>query len=111
MGVLEHLQELRDRLFHSFIAIFAGFAVCWVFSVPIYSFLAAPAVDAMGGEKLAFTALTDPFFLYMKVAFLAGIFLVSPYLFLQIWKFVSPGLYPKERRLVFPFVLFKQFFP
>ena len=56
-----------------------------------------PTVPA--GDKLAYTRLTAPFFLYMKVAFFAGLFLAAPVILLQVWLFIAPGLYKKERRL------------
>ncbi|HPR64586.1 MAG TPA: twin-arginine translocase subunit TatC [Thermoanaerobaculia bacterium] len=110
MTVLEHLQELRSCLLRSLIAVFLGFLVCWAMASRLFAFLAQPAYEALNGGKLAFTGLTDPFMLYMKVAFIAGLFLTSPYILLQIWNFIAPGLYPKERRLIVPFVFFTTVF-
>ncbi|MBE3110497.1 MAG: twin-arginine translocase subunit TatC, partial [Acidobacteria bacterium] len=62
------------------------------------------------GTKLAFTHLTAPFMLYMKVAFLASLFFMSPFVFIQIWYFVAPGLYRKEKKYAVPFVLMTTFF-
>jgi len=62
------------------------------------------------GTKLAYTGLTAPFMLYIKVAFLASIFVMSPFVFLQIWYFVAPGLYQKEKKYAVPFVLMTTFF-
>ena len=62
------------------------------------------------GDKLAYTRLTAPFFLYMKVSFFAGLFLASPVILLQVWLFVAPGLYKKERRMAAPFIIFGTLF-
>lgn len=110
MSLLEHLEDLRRCLTRVLIALVIAFAICWVFSSKIFHFLALPVLKALAGEKLAFTGLADPFFLYMKVAFLAALFVSSPYILFQLWKFVAPGLYPKERKMVFPFVFFTSLF-
>jgi sec-independent protein translocase protein TatC len=105
MSILEHLEELRSRLIRSAVAVTLAFFLGWYFSPQIYSFIAAPALTELPkGIKLAYTGLSDPFLLYMKVALLAGIFIASPYLMWQLWMFISPGLYRKERRWVIPFV-------
>jgi sec-independent protein translocase protein TatC len=105
MGFLDHLEELRKRLIISFIAIFVAFMVCWKFAEPIYAKLQEPLTTAIKGDKLAYTRLTGPFFLYMKVAFFAGIFLAAPVILLQLWLFISPGLYKREKRWAAPFIL------
>src|ERR1051326_2208994 len=111
MSFLDHLDELRKRLIVSVIALLAGFLVCWSFADKIYGVLQAPLLRALPpGEKLAFTRLTGPFILYMKVAFLAGIFLAAPIILLQLWLFIAPGLYKRERRLALPFILGATFF-
>ena len=92
MSFLEHLDELRRRLVHIATYIGAGFLVCWIFSKPIYHFLAVPITDALPeGTKLAYTNPTDPFTLYMKVAFIASIFLTLPFTLYEVWKFIAPG--------------------
>ena len=106
MTFLEHLEDLRKRLFYSFIALFVGFVPGWIFSKQLYEILARPVTQYLPeGTKLAFTTLTAPFMLYMKVAFLASLFFMSPFIFLQLWYFVAPGLYQKEKKYVVPFVL------
>lgn len=106
MSFLDHLDELRKRLIVSVIALLAGFLVCWGFADKIYGFLQAPLIKVLpAGEKLAYTRLTAPFILYMKVAFLAGIFVSAPIILLQLWLFIAPGLYKRERRLALPFIL------
>jgi len=111
MTFLEHLEDLRKRLFYSFVALFVGFVPGWIFSKQLYAILARPVTQYLpAGTKLAFTTLTAPFMLYMKVAFLASLFFMSPFVFLQLWYFVAPGLYQKEKNYVVPFVLMTTFF-
>lgn len=111
MSFLDHLEELRKRLIVSFIAIGVAFCVCWGFAEQIFALLQAPLTQFFAdGDKLAYTRLTAPFFLYMKVAFFAGIFLASPIILLQLWLFIAPGLYKKERRYAAPFILFASLF-
>ncbi len=111
MSFLEHLEELRKRLIISFIAVFVGFLACWNYADKIYGVLQQPLVKVLPpGDKLAYTRLTAPFFLYMKVAFFAGIFLAAPVVLLQLWLFISPGLYKRERRYAAPFILFASAF-
>lgn len=111
MSFLGHLEELRRRLLVSLIALVVAFLVCWSFAPQIFELLQRPILDLMPpGEKLAFTRLTAPFFLYMKVAFFAGIFLAAPVLLWQVWRFISPGLYRRERRYAAPFIVFSSLF-
>ena len=111
MTFLEHLEDLRKRLFYSFVALFIGFIPGWIFSKELYAILARPVTQYLPeGTKLAFTTLTAPFMLYMKTAFLASIFFMSPFVFLQLWYFIAPGLYQKEKKYVVPFVLMTTFF-
>ncbi len=111
MTFLEHLEDLRKRLFYSFIALIVGLVPGWIFHKELYAIIARPVTQYLPpGTKLAFTTLTAPFMLYIKIAFLAGIFLTSPFIFLQLWMFIAPGLYQKERKYVIPFVFFTTFF-
>jgi len=111
MTFLEHLDDLRKRLFYSVVALIAGFIPGWIFSKEIYAILARPVTQYLpAGTKLAFTSLTAPFMLYVKVAFLASLFLMSPFVFLQLWYFVAPGLYQREKKYVIPFVMMTTFF-
>ena len=111
MSFLDHLEELRKRLLVSMIAIAIGFLACWAFAETIFGYLQAPLTRFLPpGDKLAFTRLTAPFFLYMKVAFFAGIFVAAPVILLQLWLFIAPGLYKKERRLAAPFIIFGSLF-
>lgn len=111
MSFLDHLEELRKRLVVSFIAVAVGFLACWAFAEPIFAKLQEPLAQFLPpGDKLAYTRLTAPFFLYMKVAFFAGLFLAAPVILFQLWLFIAPGLYKKERRLAAPFILFGSLF-
>ncbi|HEV7240191.1 MAG TPA: twin-arginine translocase subunit TatC [Thermoanaerobaculia bacterium] len=111
MSFLDHLEELRKRLLVSFIAAAVGFLACWAFAEPIFAILQEPLIAFLPkGDKLAYTRLTAPFFLYMKVAFFAGLFLAAPVILLQLWLFIAPGLYKKERRLAAPFIIFGSLF-
>jgi sec-independent protein translocase protein TatC len=106
MTFLEHLEELRKRLFVSAIAIAGGFLLCWWKAPEIFRILQAPVLDALPkGTKLAYTQLTEPFMLYINIALLAGVFVASPVILYQIWLFVAPGLYRNEKRWAAPFVV------
>jgi len=104
MSFLEHLDELRRRLVRIAAYIAIGLGSCFYFSKEIYNFLSAPITRLLGEDKLAFTNPTDPFTLYIKVALLAGIFLTIPFTLYEVWKFIAPGLYRKEKRYVLPFM-------
>jgi sec-independent protein translocase protein TatC len=112
MSFLDHLEELRKRLIVSIIAIGAGFLACWNFADKIYAWIQAPLTKFLppGDQKLAYTHLTEPFMLYMKVAFFAAIFAASPIIMWQVWRFISPGLYKRERRYAAPFIIFATLF-
>ena len=111
MSFLEHLEDLRKRLISSFIALVVAFLACWNFAARIFSVLERPLAQFLPhGEKLVYTRLTEPFMLYMKVAFYTGIFVASPFLLLQVWLFISPGLYIRERRYAAPFIILATFF-
>lgn len=106
MSFLEHLEELRARLVRIVIAIVLGFAVCIAFGERVFSVLSAPITNLLPKDTtLVFTALPDPFFVYLKVAFIAGIFLALPYVLYQLWLFVYPGLLESERHLALPFII------
>jgi sec-independent protein translocase protein TatC len=103
---LSHLEELRRRLVYCAVAAGIGFITCYIFSERFFQILIAPLKAQMPeGDKLIFTNLPEMFFAYLKTAFVAGILLTSPFIFYQIWLFVAPGLYQKEKRLVIPFVI------
>jgi len=105
MSFLEHLDELRRRLLHIVTFIGVGFLVCWAFARRIYDFISIPIIKSLpAGAKLAYTNVTDPFTVYMKVAFIAAIFLTIPLTLYEVWKFIAPGLYRKEKKYVVPFL-------
>lgn len=108
MSFLDHLEELRKRLIVSIIAIGVAFLACWNFADKIYAWVEAPLTKLLplGDRKLAYTHLTEPFMVYMKVAFFAAIFVSSPIIMWQVWRFISPGLYKRERRMAAPFIIF-----
>src|SRR3990170_2846189 len=106
-----HLQELRKRLILSFVAVGAGFILCYTLAESIFDILAAPLLKMMpSGGSLIFTSVAEAFFTYMKVAFIAGLILASPFVLYQLWAFVAPGLYRHEKRYVVPFVVAGSFF-
>ncbi len=111
MTLLDHLDELRRRILYSVIALFVAFLASWYFAPTIFLWLERPILDVLpAGEQLAFTELSGPFMLYIKVALLTAIFVSSPFLLLQLWMFLRPGLYKKERRLAAPFIIFTTLF-
>jgi sec-independent protein translocase protein TatC len=110
MPLLEHLVELRRRLIWSIAAFLIAFVVCYHFSGAIYSFLARPLADILQHQtgqdrRLIFTALTEAFFTYLKVAVFGGAFIAFPIIASQIWMFVAPGLYRSEKRALMPFLI------
>jgi len=111
MTFLEHLEELRKRLLISIVAILVAFIACWNFADRIFGWLSLPVTKFLPpGEKLVYTRLTEPFMLYMKVAFYAAIFVAAPVILSQLWLFISPGLYKRERRWAIPFIIAATFF-
>jgi sec-independent protein translocase protein TatC len=111
MSFTEHLEELRNRLIKIFIAVAVGFVVSYFFSKQLFYFLSLPLLEVLPKQNsLIFTALPEAFFTYLKISLFAGIFLVSPYIFYQMWKFISPGLYSEEKKYVFPFVVVSTLF-
>ncbi len=104
-----HFVELRSRLIKSIIFIFIIFIISYVFAEQIYNFLVEPysyAVKDDQSRRLIFTALHETFITYLKVAFFAAIFLGSPVLLIQIYKFIAPGLYKNEKKALLPYLIF-----
>lgn len=101
--LLDHLIELRRRLLHSLIAIGICFGVCLYFAEPIFGVLVRPLLAA-GQNKLIYTQLFEAFFVQLKVAFFAATMLAFPVIANQLWLFVAPGLYRKEKRALLPFL-------
>ena len=108
-GFISHLVELRRRLINSFIFLFVFFIICYFFSDYIYGFLVDPYAQAVkddGSERrLIFTALQETFLTYLKVSFFAAFFITSPFLLIQIWKFIAPGLYKHEKSAIMPYLV------
>jgi sec-independent protein translocase protein TatC len=103
MSILEHLEELRSRLIKILISAAIGFSIAYYFSETIFRYLTKPLTDVLPkGTSLIFTSITEAFFTYLKVGLLAGVFIASPFILYQIWAFISPGLYKKERRALIP---------
>ncbi len=103
---LGHLEELRRRLVACAIAIGVGFVASYAFSERLFNVLIMPLKAVMPeGDRLIFTNLPEMFFTYLKVAFLAGVLLVAPFIFYQLWMFIAPGLYRSEKKYVIPFVV------
>lgn len=115
MPLLGHLVELRNRLMWCTAALFIGIVASYFFSKDIYSFLVAPLADAMkaqGAEmprRLIYTNLTEAFFTYMGVAVWAGFFITAPFILIQIWRFMAPGLYANEKNIVRPYLFLTPF--
>ena len=103
-----HLVELRKRLFVSVLCVIVLFFISLFFSEYILDLLTSPLKEAIPefSKKVTFVELTEPLFTTMKVSFFAGFILALPVIFWQFWKFVAPGLYEHEKRLVLPFVFF-----
>jgi sec-independent protein translocase protein TatC len=102
--LMEHLIELRKRLIWSFAALGLCFAVCLYFARPILSFLVHP-LKAAGQDKIVYTEVFGAFITEVKVAFFAGLMLSFPIIANQLWQFIAPGLYRKEKRALLPFLL------
>jgi sec-independent protein translocase protein TatC len=99
--ITEHLEELRSRLIRALIAFAIGTAISYNFAAEIYQWLLLPLTGVLPADShLIFTELTEAFLTYFKMALWGGFVLSSPVIFYQAWRFVSPGLYRKERKLV-----------
>lgn len=105
MSLFGHLNDLRKRLTRSAIAMLVGFLACYAFAGQMLKILMQPMLNALKQSHFIYTLPTEAFFTEMKVAFVAGIFASSPYIFYQIWQFVAPGLYSHERRWIIPIAL------
>ena len=108
-GFVSHLTELRKRLIHSFIFLFIFFIGCYFYSEYLYGFLVEPfakAVNNSGNDRrLIFTALQETFLTYLKVSFFAAFFVTCPFILMQIWKFIAPGLYKHEKIAIVPYLV------
>jgi len=125
MPFLSHLAELRDRVRNAALAFMAAFLVCWGFADRIFAWLREPLFNIWaqhtgpnlpkgefdwGPPKLIFTGITQPFWVNMSVALWAGIFVASPLIFYQLWRFIAPGLYKRERKVTVTFAVLSAVF-
>jgi sec-independent protein translocase protein TatC len=108
MSFLEHLEELRKRIIYSILWIIAGFCACWWKAELIYGYMKKPIDAALTAHKLptdlVYLNPTEPFNMYLKIGFLAGVFVASPFVLYQVWGFIAPGLYRHEKKYVVPFM-------
>ena len=108
-GLISHLTELRSRIINSFIFLSIFFVVSYFFAEYLYGFLVEPYAKAIKNDgverRLIFTALQETFLTYLKVAFFASFFITSPFILIQIWKFIAPGLYAHEKSAIMPYLI------
>ena len=108
-GFVSDLIELRQRLINSLICLALLFVLCYFFSEYIYGFLVEPYAEAVKNDdtnrRLIFTALQETFLTYLKVSFFAAFFITSPFLLIQVWKFIAPGLYNHEKKAIMPYLV------
>ena len=106
---VSHLTELRSRLLKSIIYLFIFFIICYFFAENIYSFLLSPYANAVQNDvvnrRMIFTALHETFITYLKVAFFTAMFIGSPFILIQLWKFIAPGLYKNEKSALLPYLI------
>jgi sec-independent protein translocase protein TatC len=111
MPLTAHLEELRWRLVRALLALGAAFAICYYFAEALFVFLVRPLAELRPNEALIIgTGVTEAFFTKLKVSFIAALFVASPVIFFQGWRFVAPGLYESEKRLAVPFAIAASFF-
>src|SRR3989338_915642 len=103
MSFMAHLGEMRTRIVRSLIGVLVGLAITLPFSQRIVDYLAAPV--RASGRNLVFLALTEAFWVQMKVALIAGLFVAAPAILWQVWAFIAPGLHAHERKYAAPFVI------
>lgn len=111
--LIEHLTELRNRLIHSVVAFIIGMVICFTVATPIFNLLTAPLckVLAQTGQDCAliFISPQEGFFVAIKISLLGGFMLAFPYIGLQMWRFVAPGLYKSEKGAFLPFLIASPF--
>jgi sec-independent protein translocase protein TatC len=106
MSFLEHLDELRKRLIYSLLSLAVGVAIACLFIERIYNFVMIPMQRMLpAGGKLIYTEAPEAFMLYIRIAIIAGLVIAAPLIMIQLWLFISPALYAKERRFAVPFVV------
>ena len=106
MGFLDHLEEFRKRLIVCLVAVFVFFLIAWAWAPEIFEILARPLRRVLPpGQNLSYTTLTEPFLMYFRVSLFAGVIAAAPVILWQLWLFVAPALYRREKRWAVPFVL------
>jgi len=106
MPLTAHLEELRTRIIRSLLATGLAFGVCYYFADGLFAFLIRPLIALRPDQSLIIgTGVTEAFFTKLKVSFIAALFVASPVIFFQAWRFVAPGLYDSEKRLATPFAV------
>jgi sec-independent protein translocase protein TatC len=106
MSFLEHLDELRKRLIYSLVSLCIGVGIAALFIEQIYQFVMRPMQQMLhAGGKLIYTEGPEAFMLYVRLAIIAGLVIAAPLIMVQLWLFISPALFPKERRFAVPFVV------
>ena len=105
---MEHLRDLRVRLVRALLGVAVGMALIGGFVERLFHVLMQPVLDSLPEHQRAlhYTSYIEPFMVYLKVAVYGGIFLAVPWVLWQLWLFVAPGLYKKEKRVVVPFLVF-----
>lgn len=106
MTFLEHLDELRKRITHAVVALLVGFLIAFAFVEQIWLFVFARLTAQIPGKEFIYTEPGEGFFLWLKMAAVAGLMISSPYVMYQVWLFIAPGLYANEKKLAIPFVFF-----
>jgi sec-independent protein translocase protein TatC len=105
MSFLDHLDELRRRIIVSLVGVLVGCLISFTFVTRIYAFVMQPLAAMLpAGSKLVWTEPTEAFLLYLKMALLAGIIMAAPVILWQVWLFISPGLYAREKKIAIPFI-------
>ncbi|HCR86122.1 MAG TPA: twin-arginine translocase subunit TatC [Alphaproteobacteria bacterium] len=106
--IFEHLKEFKKRLIYSIIAIIAGFVISYNYSEEIYKFLIKPLAENSNREdsKMIYTSLTEAFTTYLKLSIFTGFIMAFPVIAYQIYAFISPGLYKKEKKFILPVLIF-----
>ena len=102
--LIEHVRELRNRLLFTVLVLIISFSVCYLYVEDIYQFLVSPLAEA-GNKRMIFTGLTEAFFTYIKLSFTAGFIISLPIIIWQIYAFIAPGLYLKEKKVALPLVI------
>ena len=106
MPFTSHLEELRTRIIRIMIAAAIGFGGCWYFKEWLFQIITRPLYQVLPPNSfMIYTSLPEAFFNYMKISFYGSLFLTSPYILYQLWKFISPGLYKSEKKYMIPFVI------